>query len=518
MPEDQLAQLVATATSAVGNRLWTPNIGPQSDAYFCEADELFYGGQAGGGKTDLVAGLAIEEHKKSLILRRFSDDADSIAERVMDITGTREGWNGQKKIYRWKDDKVLDFGGCKEEQDKQRYKGRPHDMICFDEVTDFLQSQFEFIIAWNRSADPDQRCRVVCTGNPPTTAEGLWVIKRWAAWLDPDHPNPAKQGELRWYCQGDSGQEYEVGGPGEHEIEGRLEKSKSRTFIRSTLEDNPDLATTNYASVLAGLPEHLRKAYRDGRFDLGLRDDEAQVIPSLWIREAQARWTEKPPTGQVMSAMGVDIARGGEDQTVIAPRYGGWYAPLIAIDGKDTPDGPTAAGFVVGHRRHGATVVIDMGGGYGGSPYDHLKQNGVDVRAYRGANKSVRKTADRQLKFTNKRSEAYWRFREALDPGQAGGSPIALPSDAELWADLTAPRFEITSNGIKITPKDVLVKNLGRSPDKGDAVVMAWCEGHIPTNAVEEAGRPDQYSSGYGRKSGMQVNLGPRRNNHVKGR
>jgi hypothetical protein len=39
-----------------------PNVGPQTEAYFCEADELFYGGQAGGGKTDLLIGLALTAH------------------------------------------------------------------------------------------------------------------------------------------------------------------------------------------------------------------------------------------------------------------------------------------------------------------------------------------------------------------------------------------------------------------------------------------------------------------------
>ena len=75
------------------------------------------------------------------------------------------------------------------------------------------------------------------------------------------------------------------------------------------------------------------------------------------------------------------------------------------------------------------------------------------------------------------RAEAYWRFREALDPAQDGGSRIALPHDPELLADLTTPRFEVTSSGIKITPKDKVVETLGRSPDKGDAVVMAWWDG-----------------------------------------
>ena len=37
---------------------WTPTAGPQFQACFCEADELFYGGQAGGGKTNLGIGLA----------------------------------------------------------------------------------------------------------------------------------------------------------------------------------------------------------------------------------------------------------------------------------------------------------------------------------------------------------------------------------------------------------------------------------------------------------------------------
>ena len=49
---------------------WVPNPGPQAQAFLCEADELFYGGEAGGGKTDLGIGLALSAHKRSLLLRR----------------------------------------------------------------------------------------------------------------------------------------------------------------------------------------------------------------------------------------------------------------------------------------------------------------------------------------------------------------------------------------------------------------------------------------------------------------
>lgn len=493
--------------------LWVPNPGPQTDAYFSEADELFYGGQAGGGKTDLVAGLALTEHRRSLILRRYGKDAISIAERVQEILGDAPYEFRQNPTTSLQvDDRKIDFGGCPEESDKQRYKGTPHDLIAFDEVSDFLKSQYRFIIAWNRSADPAQRCRVLCTGNPPTTAEGLWVIEHWGAWLDPNHPNPAKEGELRWYTTGADGKDVEVDGPGPHFVEGEAQPvyARSRTFIRARLADNPDLAQTNYDSVLAALPVELRQAYREGRFDLGLKDDPWQVIPTSWIRAAQARWTDKPPANTPQCAIGCDVAQGGDDETVLAPRYDGWYPPLIAVPGRQTPFGKDVAGLVVSHRRHDSTVVIDMGGGYGGATYEHLKENGVEVVAYKGAEKTEARTKDGKLGFVNVRSLTYWRFREALDPSQPEGSPIALPPDPTLVADLTAPKFEVGPRGIAITEKRKLVETLGRSPDRGDAVVMAWASGaKAVTHGV--LWRQDQRFMPRSANRMPTVNYGPRR-------
>ena len=50
-------------------------MGPQAEAYHCEADELFFGGSAGSSKTDLGLGLALTAHRRSLILRRVNKDA-----------------------------------------------------------------------------------------------------------------------------------------------------------------------------------------------------------------------------------------------------------------------------------------------------------------------------------------------------------------------------------------------------------------------------------------------------------
>jgi len=459
--------------------------------------------------SDLVVGTALEEHTKSLILRRFGADADGLADRAMTILGSRDGWHGQKSKLRLIDNQVIDFGGCKDEQDKERYKGEPHDLISFDEIGDFVESQYRFIIGWNRSVIKGQRCRVICTGNPPTTAEGLWVIKYWGAWLDPGHPNPAQDGELRWYTTL-SGKDTEVpnGDPiPEPDKPGKFITPKSRTFIRSTLDDNPDLSATNYDSVLAAMPEGLREAYREGKFDLGLKDKDGQMIPTAWVRAAFDRWTTDPPRGIPMCTIAADIAQGGIDNTVIQSRHDGWFAKASIIPGAATPDGPSVAAAIMSRRRHNAEIVLDMGGGFGGSAYDHLKDNGLKIFKFNGAMKSVRSSKNRALRFTNRRTEAYWKLREALDPGQFQGSPLSLPPSQELLADLTTPTVETGPAGIKMMSKKDVKSLLGRSPDRGDAVVMCWYAG--PTAATHyQEWRSDQGTGTVGRRRTPKVNMG----------
>ena len=69
MPPEKVDQLFCHAHDIVGHRVWHPNPGPQTEAYFCEADLLLYGGAGGGGKTDLLGGLALTRHLRSLLLR-----------------------------------------------------------------------------------------------------------------------------------------------------------------------------------------------------------------------------------------------------------------------------------------------------------------------------------------------------------------------------------------------------------------------------------------------------------------
>jgi hypothetical protein len=388
--------------------------------------------------------------------------------------------------------------------------GKGHDLVGFDEATHFAESQIRFVMGWARTETDGQRVRTVLATNPPLTAEGLWVIKMFAPWLDPTYHNPAKPGELRWVVSDDEGKDLWVDGPDDcREIRGKLIRPTSRTYIPSKVSDNPYYAATDYERQLDAMPEPYRSLLMGG-FRTAFKDADNQVIPTDWIVQAQGRWLSKPPYGIPQCSIGVDGAR-VHDKSVLAIRHDGWYAPLVVVPGTDTPHGRDLAALVLKHRRDGSKAVIDVIESVGAQAYAHLTDNGVDCFAFRGNDEAVERTAEKQLGFFNRRAAAYWRFREALDPEQDGGSPIALPDDPELVADLTAPTWELSPRGIKIISKEHLIENLGRSPDRGDAVVMAWYQGaraqtHMPI------WMPDERVAPMGRvKRRPKVDLGPRR-------
>lgn len=493
----------------MANRRWFSNKGPQTEAYFTLADELFYGGAAGGGKTDLMCGLGLEEHTKSLILRREGTDLRGIEGRLTSIMGGQDGYNQQRKEWKLGNGRTIELGSCQHEKDKFGYQGRDHDLKCFDEITQFTRSQYTYIIGWNRSTKEGQRCRVVCAGNPPATVEGAWVKREWGPWLDPNFPSgykcwdadgveivpdPAEPGELRWYTTDETtGETVWVD---EHwrgkDADGNIIEPTSRTFIPALLSDNPYLGS-DYRARVAAMPEPLRSQLLYGDFNVAEKDQVNQVIPTAWLRAAQDRWEEEDGLKPMIS-MGADIAQGGEDKTSLAPRHiGDHIGRLTTEPGISTPDGPTASALIVPQLRNGAQVNVDLGGGFGQSTFDHLRSAGIPVLGFNPSSKPTRqppvppelaKDPNREdiqvygeapvLKYANMRAQAWWELRLRLDP--AKDPVLALPPDEELIADLAAPTWKLTPQGILIEPKERIRERIGRSTDKGDAVIMAFVE------------------------------------------
>ncbi len=443
------------------------------------ADHMFLAGASciPTHNSFLAVGLA-QEHKRAIIFRRESSQTDGLEAAGKEIYG-KDGFNGQDTEWNWSDNRSLKLAGMKEPDDWNKYAGRERDLICFDEAGEFLRNQVASMLAWNRGP-AGQRCRVLLASNPPRSADGYWMTEWFGPWLDPHHPMRAGPGELRWAVMED-GSPIWVESRTQVPVEFLGRELLSFTFIPAALSDNPFRDTPEYRAKIDSLPEPLRSQLKYGDFGAGVQDELNQCIPTEWVKEAQRRWKPQPVVGVPQCSIGVDVAQGGTDKTVIAIRHDDWFAELTAIPGGETPGGADVAGKVIAKRLDGSRVIVDLGGGWGGDALKHLVANGVDAVGYMGVKESMQRTRDNQLRFANTRTEAYWRIREALDPTQPGGATMALPNDKELLADLTAPTFETKSGKggmvIHLEPKDKLVKRLGRSPDKGDAVAMCWWSG-----------------------------------------
>lgn len=468
---------------------WRPLPGPQAMAYKSTADIIGYGGAAGGGKTDLACGKALTQHRKAMILRRIGTELTGVVDRLEELIGNRNGYNGQNNIWRLANLQI-EFGAVPNSGDERKYQGRPHDLLVFDEATNFLVQQVRFLLGWLRTTIPGQRCQALLTFNPPTSSEGRWVVDFFAPWLDRKFPNPAQPGELRWaaslpadgvYPNGrdlwveDQAPFVLIGGLPVYDFKPRdyapddIIQPMSRTFIPSRITDNPYLLGTGYMAQLQAMPEPLRSQMLKGDFTAGIEDDPWQVIPTAWVEASMAKW-KLPDKLAVMDSLGVDVARGGRDKTLLARRHGMWFDEPLVYAGAQTPDGPTVAGLTIAALRDQAVIHIDVIG-VGSSPYDFLndaKQQVIGVNVSeeaRGLDKSGR------LAFSNQRSELYWRMREALDP--ANNTGIVLPQSKALLADLCAPTWELKGRRIYVASRDEIIKRIGRSPDYASAYILA---------------------------------------------
>jgi hypothetical protein len=431
-------------------------------------------------------GLGVTAHRKTLFLRRQATQLQEVTARVQELLrpGDRFKHVGHGGLLTTADGRTVEFTGCDNERDKQKFKGRAHDLKAWDEVVDFPESVYTFVNGWNRTTAPGQRCRVVCASNPPTTAEGEWVIRRWRAWLDPKAGDRAAPGELRYYTTiGDREEEFPDARP--VAFGGETYQPRSRTFIPGKMLDL--LKATGYANTLATLPEPLRSIYLKGDFGAAKQDGAWQLIPTRWVEAAVARWAERYKNRGPLRAVGADPSRGGADKAACAPRYGepepergAVIGPLLRKPGKEVRDGRDMLPLIqlAGGGVAGVATNVDAIG-IGSSVVDCAKLLSVPgvvaVIVSNAAN--WRDPRMPQMKFANLRAAMMWRVRTLLDPERGPEETrLALPDDPELKADLTAPVYSATAGGIRVESKDDIKARIGRSTDVGDAVALACWE------------------------------------------
>lgn len=201
-----------------------------------------------------------------------------------------------------------------------------------------------------------------------------------------------------------------------------------------------------------------------GEFPPSSRDT---LIPPHVIAAAQARELaeEADPT------LGCDIARSGSDRTVVAACWPTGRLRIVhEAQGDDTM---ATAGAIARLLREdfgppelhtGTSAAIDVTG-IGAGVFDRLREQGANATPFTSAARAFNPT-----RFANRRAEAFWQLREALEAGDLDLDP----HDDRLANELGALRWKVDSGGrILIESKDAMRARGLPSPDRADAVAMA---------------------------------------------
>jgi hypothetical protein len=271
---------------------YKPNPGPQTMAFASKADIMFFGGSAGGSKTNyLVVQPLAHVHLpdfKAVIFRRLGPQ----------ITQPGGLWNETEKWYpraggeplqspyRWNfpSGAQLALRSIQYEADKKQFQGGQFAYIGFDEITHFEESVFWYLLSRNRTSCGIQPY-VRCTCNPEA---GHWVASLLEWWIDQEtgYPIPERAGVLRWFYRiedemhwYDSREEAEEA----HPEMANIARPKSITFIPAAVTDNPKLLEKDpdYMASLLALPKIERFRLLEGNWKISVDS----MIELGWIRK-----------------------------------------------------------------------------------------------------------------------------------------------------------------------------------------------------------------------------------------
>ena len=216
-----------------------------------------------------------------------------------------------------------------------------------------------------------------------------------------------------------------------------------------------------------------------------------QFISSELVEAAADRdipWIRDEPL-----IMGVDVARFGDDASIIRFRQGrnARRIPPIKLRGADTME--LAARVADESTRQRVDAIFIDGGGVGGGVVDRCRQIGLSVTDVQFGAKSDRAPVgqDRPIGYANKRAEMWGNMREWLRGG-------AIDNDPELIADLTGIEYGYVlrdgRDAIQLERKEDMKRRGLASPDNGDALALTFA---YPVLASRRGHRASLFRSEY---------------------
>lgn len=277
-----------------------------------------------------------------------------------------------------------------------------------------------------------KRGLIVQCGNPmsrdgmlyaaATTLRHLWKIVRVTG--DPDDPNRSPRIGLEW----------------------------AREQIKTYGRDNPWIM----AYILGEFPPSATNVL------LGPEEVEA----------AMERYLKPPEYNYQQKRLGIDVAREGDDRTVLFGRQGLHTLAPIELRNQNGPQ-VAARAAVAKSKWNWESCFVDDTGGWGGSVQDSMMQGGLTPIPVNFSGK-----AD-DPRYLNKRAEMWFRMAEWVKRGGA------LPKNPQLVRELTTSRYTFVNGKFQIIPKELIKKELGFSPDLADALALTFAWPEMPAQVID---------------------------------
>lgn len=219
--------------------------------------------------------------------------------------------------------------------------------------------------------------------------------------------------------------------------------------------DNPWITDQQVNDILAMKKKDYNK-YLHIYLGHPIEDLDRSVFTLSEINNAYKRNIENPTGGK---EWGVDVARFGDDKTVIVSRKG--YKQLSCVEFSKLSV-VEVADMVMSMAEKNELIKVDDTG-VGGGVTDILRDRGYYIEAVNFGSK-----AEDEDKYPNVISEMWFELKEYINE-------IQLMEDYQLTEELVYRQWDMTKDGRRIIePKKKFKEEYGRSPDKGDAVLLAF--------------------------------------------
>jgi Terminase large subunit, T4likevirus-type, N-terminal len=325
---------------------WSPQPGPQTEAITADwCPELFYGGAAGGGKSDFLLGDFLQDvptygrNWTGILFRRTYNELEELIRRsreIFPVSGA--SWHEQAKTWTWNNGAQLRMRYVERDADATRYQGHAYTWIGWDELTQWpTDYAYRFLRGRLRSAHDVPTKRIRSAANPGGVGHH-WVK---AYFVDP--------------------------APGGYEpIFDPVTKAR-RIFIPAKLRDNKILLSSDptYADRLRGLSSSaMVRAWLEGDwtviegayFDCWRYDKhvvEPFDVPASWARFRAMDWGSAKPFSVGWWAIATDELRPEAHRIIprgAMVRYREWYGAAGLNEGMKMTAEEVAAGIATRER------------------------------------------------------------------------------------------------------------------------------------------------------------------------